>query len=81
MLFSTLQLKGLQNEKLKVNGNFAFLKYAFLNFTVERSAKNLVGNLTSGDGALQTFEGTGIVWMAPTQFVYKTLSRCSYSLL
>ncbi len=68
----------LNNERLQVDGNFVFLRSASLNFTVERSAKSLVGNLTSGDGALQTFEGTGIVWMAPTQFVYGALSRCSY---
>ena len=63
----------LKNERLQVDGNSASF-----NFTVERSAKNLVGNLTSGDEALQTFEGTGTVWMAPTQFVYKALSLCSY---
>lgn len=68
----------LKNEKMQVDGNFVFLRSASLNFTVERSAKNFVGNLTSGDGALQTFEGTGIVWIAPTQFVYKALSQCSY---
>jgi uncharacterized protein (AIM24 family) len=68
----------LKNERLQVDGNFVFLRSASINFTVERSAKNLVGNLTSGEGALQTFEGTGNVWMAPTQFVYGALSRCYY---
>ncbi|WP_048141492.1 MULTISPECIES: AIM24 family protein [unclassified Methanosarcina] len=68
----------LKNERLQVDGNFVFLRSASINFTVERSAKNLVGNLTSGDGALQTFDGTGTVWMAPTQFVYGALSRCYY---
>jgi len=68
----------LKNEKLQVDGDFAFLRSASINFTVERSAKNLVGNLTSGDGALQTFEGTGTVWLAPTQSVYGSLARCSY---
>ncbi len=68
----------LNNEKLQVDGDFAFLRSASINFTVERSAKNLVGNLTSGDGSLQTFEGTGIIWLAPTQSVYGSLARCSY---
>ncbi|MCQ1534597.1 AIM24 family protein [Methanosarcina sp. KYL-1] len=68
----------LNNERMQVDGNFVFLRSASVNFTVERSAKNLVGNLTSGEGALQTFEGTGIVWMAPTQFVYGALSSCYY---
>lgn len=68
----------LNNERLQVDGDFVFLRSSSLNFTVERSAKGLVGNMTSGDGALQTFEGTGQVWMAPTQLVYKTLSGHSY---
>jgi uncharacterized protein (AIM24 family) len=68
----------LNNERLQVDGDFVFLRSSSLNFTVERSAKNLVGNMTSGDGALQTFEGTGKVWMAPTQLVYKTLARYNH---
>lgn len=68
----------LNNERLQVDGNFVFLRSASINFTVERSAKNLVGNLTSGDGALQTFEGTGTIWMAPTQFAYGALAGCNY---
>jgi uncharacterized protein (AIM24 family) len=68
----------LKNERLQVDGDFVFLRSSSLNFTVERSAKSLVGNMSSGDGALQTFEGTGKIWLAPTQSVYKTLSRYSY---
>ena len=68
----------LKNEKLQVDGNFVFLRSAFINFTIEMSAKNLVGNLTSGEGSLQAFEGTGTVWLAPIQFVYGAPSRCYY---
>ena len=69
----------LHNERLQVDGDFVFLRSSSINFTIRGAfAKNLVGNLTSGDGALQTFEGSGIVWMAPTQLVYKTLARCNY---
>lgn len=68
----------LKNERLQVDGDFVFLRSSSLNFTVERSTKSLVGNATSGDGALQTFEGTGKIWLAPTQSVYKTLSRYNY---
>jgi uncharacterized protein (AIM24 family) len=68
----------LNNEKLQVDGNFVFLRSSSIKFTVERSAKKLVGNLTSGEGALHTYEGTGKVWMAPTQSVYKTLGQFNY---
>ncbi|WP_235282806.1 AIM24 family protein [Methanosarcina sp. 1.H.T.1A.1] len=69
----------LNNERLQVDGNFVFLRSSSIKFTVERSAKKLVGNLTSGERSLHTYEGTGQVWMAPTQSVYKTLAQCNYS--
>jgi uncharacterized protein (AIM24 family) len=68
----------LNSERLQVDGDFVFLRSSSLNFTVERSSKSLVGNMTSGDGALQTFEGTGKIWLAPTQSVYQTLLRYNY---
>ncbi len=63
----------LKNEKLQVDGNFALLRSGSVNFTVERSTKGIAGALTSGEGLLQTFEGTGSVWIAPTQPVYTVM--------
>ena len=63
----------LDNERLQVDGNFALLRSGSVNFTVERSTKGIAGALTSGEGLMQTFEGTGIVWIAPTQPVYNVL--------
>lgn len=63
----------LENERLQVDGNFVFLRSASLKFTVEEATRDLVGSITIGDGFLQTFEGTGTVWMAPTQSTYKDL--------
>ncbi|PLS19577.1 transcriptional regulator [Bacillus sp. M6-12] len=63
----------LNNEKLQVDGNFALLRTEGINFSVQKSSKTLVGTLASGEGLLQTFEGTGQVWLAPTQPVYKKL--------
>ncbi len=65
----------LNDERLQVDGNFVLLRSSSIKFTVEKSAKSMVGSLTSGEGFLQTFEGTGIVWMAPTQYVYKELEK------
>jgi uncharacterized protein (AIM24 family) len=58
---------------LQVDGNFVFLRSASLKFTVEEATRDLVGSITIGDRFLQTFEGNGIVWMAPTQAIYKDL--------
>jgi uncharacterized protein (AIM24 family) len=40
---------------------------------VEKSTRSLLGTLTSGEGLLQTFRGTGSVWLAPTQHIYQRL--------
>lgn len=63
----------LQNEKLSVDGNFAMLRKGNIDFRVERSVKTLFGSVRSGEGLLQTFSGTGEVWLAPTQSIYTRL--------
>jgi uncharacterized protein (AIM24 family) len=63
----------LNNETLKVDGNFALMRTGRIEFTVEKSAKGIFGTLTSGEGLLQTFRGTGKVWLAPTQGVYEQM--------
>lgn len=64
----------LKNETLKVDGNFAVLRTGNLEFTVERSAKTLLGSAVSGEGLVNVYRGTGSVWLAPTIKVYDTLS-------
>ncbi|KIR03938.1 HTH DNA-binding protein [Lachnospiraceae bacterium TWA4] len=64
----------LNNDTLKVDGNFAVLRSSELQFTVERSAKTLIGSAVSGEGLVNVYRGTGQVWLAPTLKVYKTLA-------
>lgn len=64
----------LDHDILKVDGNFAVLRSSELNFTVERSAKTLVGSAVSGEGLVNVYQGTGQIWLAPTLKVYKTLN-------
>lgn len=64
----------LQNDVLRVDGNFAVLRSAGLQFTVERSAKSLIGSAVSGEGLVNVYRGTGSVWLAPTIKVYSTIS-------
>ncbi len=63
----------LNNERIQVDGNFTLLRSGAVAFSVQRSSKKLLGSMTSGEGLLQTFEGTGHVWIAPTQPVYNRL--------
>ncbi len=63
----------LNNDTLKVDGNFAVLRSNTLKFTVERSAKTLIGSAVSGEGLVNVYRGTGQVWLAPTLKVYSSL--------
>lgn len=64
----------LQNDTLRVDGNFAVLRSASLQFTVERSAKSLIGSAISGEGLVNVYRGTGSVWLAPTIKIYNTIN-------
>lgn len=55
----------LENDVLKVDGNFAIAWSASLNFTVERSGKTLLGSAASGEGLVNVYRGTGRVLLAP----------------
>ncbi|WP_195984018.1 AIM24 family protein [Clostridium sp. D33t1_170424_F3] len=65
----------LENDTLKVDGNFAVLRTGNLQFTVERSAKTLIGSAVSGEGLVNVYRGTGSVWLAPTIKIYNTISQ------
>ena len=55
----------LNNDVLKIDGNFAIAWSGSLSFTVERSGKTLIGSAASGEGLVNVYRGTGRVLMAP----------------
>ena len=55
----------LNNDVLKVDGNFAIAWSGSLDFTVERSGKSLIGSAASGEGLVNVYRGTGKVLLAP----------------
>lgn len=55
----------LENDVLKVDGNFAIAWSGSLDFTVERSGKTLLGSAASGDGLVNVYRGTGKILLAP----------------
>ncbi len=61
-------------EKLSVDGSFAFARTSGIEFRAEKSGKSFLQSATSGEGLLQTFTGPGVVWIAPTEDVYKRLA-------
>eukprot|EP01090_Pellita_catalonica_P004773 TRINITY_DN1456_c0_g1_i1.p2 TRINITY_DN1456_c0_g1~~TRINITY_DN1456_c0_g1_i1.p2 ORF type:complete len:346 (-),score=62.55 TRINITY_DN1456_c0_g1_i1:4-1041(-) len=60
----------LSGSSVKVDGSFAILRKGAIEFSVKRSTKGLVGSVASGEGMLQTFTGTGEVWVCPTMRAY-----------
>lgn len=56
----------LQNDVLKIDGNYAIAWSKTLDFTVERSGKSLIGSAASGEGLVNVYRGTGKVLMMPT---------------
>lgn len=56
----------LDNDVLKIDGNYAIAWSGTLDFTVERSGKSLIGSAASGEGLVNVYRGTGKVLMMPT---------------
>lgn len=60
----------LENDTIKIDGNFAIAWSAGLQFTVERTTKTLIGSAASGEGLVNVYRGTGRVLMAPVRSNY-----------
>ena len=56
----------LDNDTLKIDGNYAIAWSKDLSFTVERSGKSLIGSAASGEGLVNVYRGSGKVLMMPT---------------
>jgi uncharacterized protein (AIM24 family) len=73
----------LNKDKLVVDGKYVLAREASLSFSVERATKSLLGSVTSGEGLVRTYEGTGMVMMAPIPYwrqrLFDGLSRARTS--
>lgn len=58
----------LNQDKLVVDGTFVVARTGTLRYTIERATKSLFGSMSSGEGLVSTFEGTGTVLIAPIPF-------------
>ncbi|MHC4362069.1 MAG: AIM24 family protein [Planctomycetota bacterium] len=55
----------LEDQKLVVDGSFAVVRDAALDFSVQKSTKSLLRSAASGEGLVNVIQGTGVVWLAP----------------
>lgn len=63
----------LENDVLRVDGNFAIMRTAGVQMSVEKSSATLVGSAVSGEGLVNVFRGTGDVWIAPSLKIYDAI--------
>lgn len=69
--FEELVRVQLKDDVLKVDGPFAVVRLGDIEFSVEKSTRSFLGSAASGEGLLQTFRGTGEVWLNPTQGLHQ----------
>ena len=55
----------LENDEVRIDGNFAIAWSKSLDFRVEKSSKGLVGSAVSGEGLVNVYRGIGKILMAP----------------
>ena len=57
----------LENDMVRIDGNYAVAWSKSLQFTVERSSKSLLGSAVNGEGLVNVYRGTGKILMAPVR--------------
>mgnify|MGYP003291803772 CR=1 FL=1 len=57
----------LENDVIKIDGNYAVAWSGTLQFTTERSSKSLIGSAATGEGLVNVYRGTGKILMAPVR--------------
>ncbi len=72
--YEELEVIEMQNDTLKVDGNFAFARVGQFSMRIERSSRSLLGSVSSGEGLLQVFRGSGTIWIAPSSTAYDRMS-------
>lgn len=57
----------LQEDEVRIDGNYAIAWSDTLEFRVEKSSKSLIGSAVSGEGFVNVYRGTGKILMAPVR--------------
>lgn len=66
----------LNDDELKIDGNYAIMWSPSLKFTVERTTKTLIGSAASGEGFVNVYRGTGRVMLAPMrETIYNNINK------
>lgn len=57
----------IENDEVRIDGNYAIAWSDSLDFRVEKSSKSLIGSAVSGEGLVNVYRGTGRLLMAPVR--------------
>jgi uncharacterized protein (AIM24 family) len=57
----------LENDEVRIDGNYAIAWSDSLDFRVEKSSKSLIGSAVSGEGLVNVYRGTGRILMSPIE--------------
>jgi uncharacterized protein (AIM24 family) len=63
-----IQELSLNNERLVVDGKFVVARPASMAYAVERAAKSILGSMTSGEGYVRVYNGTGTLLFSPVPY-------------
>lgn len=55
----------LEDDQIRIDGNYAIAWSSSLDFRIEKSTKSLLGSAVSGEGLVNVYRGTGRVLIAP----------------
>ncbi len=58
----------LNNERLVVDGKFVVARPASIAYSIERATKSIIGSMTSGEGYVRVFQGSGTLLFAPVPY-------------
>jgi uncharacterized protein (AIM24 family) len=58
----------LQNDRLTVDGSYVLARTGSIRYSAQRATKSLFSSMTSGEGFVRIYEGTGTLLMAPMPY-------------
>ncbi|MBL9128302.1 MAG: AIM24 family protein [Verrucomicrobiales bacterium] len=58
----------LNNDRMTVDGNYVLARAGDIRYSAQRATKSLFASMTSGEGFVRIYEGTGTLLMAPVPY-------------
>jgi uncharacterized protein (AIM24 family) len=58
----------LENDRMTVDGNYVLARTGDIRYSAQRATKSLFASMTSGEGFVRIYEGTGTLLMAPIPY-------------